>query len=145
MPDFMVWSGVSTLPWFWYPFAKPAFRSPASCWCRAWSPRLFSWLVFRRRIGGVYFALITQALALAFSTLLVSQQSYTGGFNGLTDFSDPSSATTSPRTAAQRHLLDHRGAGRRELFLPALAARLALRHAAARHARRREPRALPGP
>jgi urea transport system permease protein len=40
----------------------------------------------RRRIGGVYFALITQALALAFSTLLISQQAYTGGFNGLTDF-----------------------------------------------------------
>ncbi len=36
---------------------------------------------------GVYFALITQALALAFSTLLISQQAYTGGFNGLTDYS----------------------------------------------------------
>jgi urea transport system permease protein len=47
---------------------------------------LFSWLIFRRRIGGVYFSLITQALALAFSTLLISQQAYTGGFNGLTDY-----------------------------------------------------------
>jgi urea transport system permease protein len=46
----------------------------------------FSWLVFRRRIGGVYFALITQALSLAFATLLISQQAFTGGFNGLTDF-----------------------------------------------------------
>ena len=35
---------------------------------------LFAWLIFRRRIGGVYFALITQALALAFATLLISQQ-----------------------------------------------------------------------
>jgi urea transport system permease protein len=47
---------------------------------------VFSWLVFRRRITGVYFALITQALALAFATLLISQQAFTGGFNGLTDF-----------------------------------------------------------
>jgi len=36
---------------------------------------------------GVYFARITQALALCFATLLVSQQESTGGFNGLTDFS----------------------------------------------------------
>ncbi|MET0137125.1 MAG: urea ABC transporter permease subunit UrtC, partial [Sphingobium sp.] len=47
---------------------------------------LFAWAIFHRRIGGVYFALITQALALAFATLLVSQQDKTGGFNGLTDY-----------------------------------------------------------
>jgi len=47
---------------------------------------LFGWAIFRRRISGVYFALISQALALAFSTLLISQQGKTGGFNGLTDY-----------------------------------------------------------
>ena len=87
MPDFMVWSGVSSLPALWYPFANPYF----SLFCVVAVPGAFagafSWLVFRRRVGGVYFALITQALALAFSTLLISQQAYTGGFNGLTDFS----------------------------------------------------------
>jgi urea transport system permease protein len=87
MPDFMVWSGVSALPGFWYPFQYASF----SIACVILVPGLFaagfSWLMFRRRVGGVYFALITQALALAFSTLLISQQSYTGGFNGLTDFS----------------------------------------------------------
>src|SRR5579875_935443 len=41
-----------------------------------------------RRVGGVYFALLTQALSLAFSTLLISQQKFTGGFNGLTDFNE---------------------------------------------------------
>jgi urea transport system permease protein len=87
MPDFMVWSGVSALPALWHPFASPIF----SLVCVVLVPGLFaagfSWLVFRRRVGGVYFALITQALALAFSTLLISQQAYTGGFNGLTNFS----------------------------------------------------------
>ena len=86
MPDFMVWSGVAALPGFWYPFSSVFF----SLACVVLVPGLFaagfSWLVFRRRVGGVYFALITQALALAFSTLLISQQSYTGGFNGLTNF-----------------------------------------------------------
>ena len=87
MPDFMVWSGVSTLPAFWYPFANPYFSLACVVIVPGGFAAAFSWLVFRRRVGGVYFALITQALALAFSTLLISQQSYTGGFNGLTDFS----------------------------------------------------------
>lgn len=87
MPDFMQWSGLSTLPGFWYLFANPW----VSLACVVLVPGLFaaafSWLMFRRRVGGTYFALITQALALAFSTLLISQQAYTGGFNGLTDYS----------------------------------------------------------
>ncbi len=87
MPDFMQWSGVSALPQLWLPFQYWGF----SLACVVLVPGLFaagfSWLMFRRRVGGVYFALITQALALAFSTLLISQQGYTGGFNGLTNFS----------------------------------------------------------
>jgi urea transport system permease protein len=87
MPDFMTWSGVSALPGFWVPFANPWFSLACVVLVPGVIAAAFSWLVFRRRIGGVYFALITQALALAFSTLLISQQSYTGGFNGLTDYS----------------------------------------------------------
>jgi len=87
MPDFMVWSGVSALPGFWYPFANPYFSLACVVIVPGAFAAAFSWLVFRRRVGGVYFALITQALALAFSTLLISQQAYTGGFNGLTDYS----------------------------------------------------------
>ena len=87
MPDFMVWSGVSALPGFWYPFANPFFALACVVLVPGGFAAAFAWLVFRRRVGGVYFALITQALALAFATLLISQQAYTGGFNGLTDFS----------------------------------------------------------
>jgi urea transport system permease protein len=87
MPDFMVWSGVSALPALWYPFANTAFSLACIVLVPGGFAAAFSWLVFRRRVGGVYFALITQALALAFSTLLISQQAYTGGFNGLTNFS----------------------------------------------------------
>ncbi|OYV38412.1 MAG: urea ABC transporter permease subunit UrtC [Acidocella sp. 20-61-6] len=87
MPDFMVWSGVSKLPALWYPFANPFFSIACVVLVPGFVAAAFAWLVFRRRVGGVYFALISQALALAFATLLVSQQAYTGGFNGLTDFS----------------------------------------------------------
>jgi len=41
--------------------------------------------MFRRRVGGVYFAIITQAIALILSILIVGQQGYTGGVNGITD------------------------------------------------------------
>jgi urea transport system permease protein len=86
MPDFMVWTGVQALPWWWAIFKNPFVALAAVVIAPAFFGALFAWLIFRRRIGGVYFALITQALALAFATLLISQQAYTGGFNGLTDY-----------------------------------------------------------
>ena len=45
-------------------------------------------LVFRQRVRGAYFAILTQALAAAFVILLVGQQGLTGGTNGLTNFYD---------------------------------------------------------
>ena len=101
MPDFMTWSGVSALPYFWYPFANPWFSLACVVLVPGAVAAAFSWLVFRRRIGGVYFALITQALALAFSTLLISQQAYTGGFNGLTDYSTFDGFDITSNTAAE--------------------------------------------
>lgn len=86
LPDFMLWNGVSTLPWWWRPFQNPVFATVMVLVLPTLAAGLLAWLVFRRRITGVYFALITQALTLAFTTLLVSQQGTTGGFNGLTSF-----------------------------------------------------------
>jgi urea transport system permease protein len=86
IPDFMVWSGVKTLPWWWAPFENPVVALVGVVAIPGLAAALFSWMVFHRRVGGTYFALITQALALAFATLLISQQATTGGFNGLTEF-----------------------------------------------------------
>jgi urea transport system permease protein len=41
--------------------------------------------MFKRRVGGVYFAIITQAIASVLSILIIGQQGYTGGVNGITD------------------------------------------------------------
>jgi urea transport system permease protein len=41
--------------------------------------------MFRRRVGGVYFAIITQAIASILSILIIGRQGYTGGINGITD------------------------------------------------------------
>ncbi len=87
LPDFMVWSGRTELPWWWEPFQNPVFAVAAVLIVPALIAGIFCWAVFHRRVGGTYFALISQALALAFATLLISRQDVTGGFNGLTQFS----------------------------------------------------------
>jgi len=86
LPDFMQWNGVEALPWWWKPFHSPGFALAAVVVVPALAAGVLAWLVFRRRMTSVYIALITQALALAFATLLISQQGTTGGFNGLTNF-----------------------------------------------------------
>lgn len=86
LPDFMEWSGLDHLPWWWSIFHSTWLTIAALVLIPALAAGALAWLVFHRRVGGVYFALITQALALAFSTFLISQQPYTGGFNGLTGF-----------------------------------------------------------
>jgi urea transport system permease protein len=87
MPDFMMWSGLDHMPKWWTIFHQPGIAFLGVVILPALVAGALAWLVFNRRVSGVYFALITQALALAFATLLISQQAYTGGFNGLTDFS----------------------------------------------------------
>lgn len=86
LPDFMMWSGLDHVPAWWAPFGHSGLALLAIVLVPMAGAALLGWAMFRSRVGGVYFALITQALALAFSTLLVSEQPYTGGFNGLTDF-----------------------------------------------------------
>ena len=41
--------------------------------------------MFKRRVGGVYFAIITQVVAVILTILIVGQQGFTGGINGITD------------------------------------------------------------
>jgi urea transport system permease protein len=86
VPDFMQWSGLADLPWWWEPFRNPAFALAAVLVVPAVAAALLAYFVFRRRITGSYFAIITQALTLAATTFIISQQQFTGGFNGLTGF-----------------------------------------------------------
>ncbi len=86
LPDFMVWNGLAAPPWWWLPFQSPIFTLAVVLVLPGAFAGFLGWLFFRRRITGVYIALITQALALGFATLVISQQGTTGGFNGLTNF-----------------------------------------------------------
>lgn len=85
IPDFMDWNQLTELPLFWVPFQFLPFALIAIVLV----PGLLAWLLgaalFKRRVGGVYFAIITQALASILSVLIIGQQGYTGGVNGITD------------------------------------------------------------
>lgn len=87
IPDFMMWSGIWELPFFWKPFANPWFALIAAMIVPMLLAALVGYLAFRSRIKGSYFAIITQALALIFTILLIGQQGYTGGTNGITNLS----------------------------------------------------------
>lgn len=87
LPDFMGWSGVDALPWFWEPFRNPVFAIFMAIFFPALVAFLLGYLLFRNRIQGVYFSIITQALALILVTLFIGQQPMTGGTNGMTNFS----------------------------------------------------------
>lgn len=85
LPDFMVWSGLSKLPWFWAPFQSPIFAILMVLVIPTVVAAILGFFVFRSRIQGVYFSIITQAMTLLVSILLIGQQPYTGGTNGLTN------------------------------------------------------------
>src|SRR5665647_2741765 len=58
IPDFMDWNQITSLPMFWKPFHSLTFT---------------------------VFAIIIQAVAAILTILIVGQQGYTGGINGMTD------------------------------------------------------------
>jgi urea transport system permease protein len=85
IPDFMDWNQITALPLFWVPLKS----LPFALFAVIAVPTLLSFILgaalFKRRVGGVYFAIITQALAAVMTILIVGQQGYTGGINGITD------------------------------------------------------------
>ena len=85
IPDFMFWSGLKELPWFWAPFSSPIFAVAAAILIPALIAAILGFFIFRSRIQGVYFSIITQALTLLVSIWFIGQQAYTGGTNGITD------------------------------------------------------------
>jgi urea transport system permease protein len=86
LPDFMVWTQVKELPLFWYPFKSFWGGLLGAILVPVLFALLFGFLAFRSRIKGVYFAIITQALAFAAWLVFNRNETRLGGTNGLTDF-----------------------------------------------------------
>src|SRR6201992_2917734 len=85
IPDFMDWNQLTELPFFWIPFKSLPFALLAVIGVPVLAAFILSVAMFKRRVGGVYFAIITQALAAVLTILIVGRQGYTGGINGITD------------------------------------------------------------
>lgn len=85
LPDFMVWNNVKVLPWFWEPFHSYAFTLVAGLAVPALVAFLIGWFIFRARVSGVYVAIITLAMLVVINLVIIDQQRFTGGFNGITD------------------------------------------------------------
>lgn len=85
IPDFMDWNQLTELPFWWEPFR----HLPVSLIAVLLVPTILAFIVgfamFKRRVGGVYFAIITQAVSLVLTVLIIGRQGYTGGVNGITD------------------------------------------------------------
>ena len=87
LPDFMVWNGLETLPWFIAPLKYFPFALVAMVTVPAALAYIIGSFIFRSKVSGVYITIITLAISSALTTFFVSQQAYTGGTNGITDVS----------------------------------------------------------
>lgn len=85
IPDFMDWNQVTELPAFWIPFKS----LPATLALVVVLPIVFSYLLsvfyFRGRVGPVVFAILTQSMVACLWYVIVGNQGYFGGINGMTD------------------------------------------------------------
>jgi len=85
IPDFMDWASMTELPFFWLPFHSFTLTIVMIMIVPAAFAYIIGVALFKRRVGGVYFAIITQALASVLSILIIGNAGYIGGFNGITD------------------------------------------------------------
>lgn len=85
IPDFMDWNQLTELPWFWVPFESFTFTVFAVLVIPTALAVLIGLAMFKRRVSGVYFAIITQSIAAILTILIIGQQGLTGGVNGITD------------------------------------------------------------
>ena len=83
IPEFFSLYGVDQLPFFWEPFHNPLFTLIAIWLVPALLAALLGNMVFRNRIKGVYFSILTQAALLVFFNFFNGQQKLINGTNGL--------------------------------------------------------------
>ena len=83
IPEFFGLYGVDRLPAFWQPFHSPWFTLVAIWLVPAVLAAILGNLVFRNRIKGVYFSILTQAALLVFFNFFNGQQKLINGTNGL--------------------------------------------------------------
>jgi urea transport system permease protein len=85
IPDFMDWNQITELPMMWQPFHSLGLTILLVLAVPTLIAFILGVAMFKRRVGDVYFSIVTQAVAAILAILIVGQQGLTGGVNGITD------------------------------------------------------------
>lgn len=85
LPEFMGLYGVTELPLLWKPFYSPIVAVILAMVVPMIVAGVLGFMVFRSRVQGVYFSIITQALTAIVALLLIGQQQLINGTNGITE------------------------------------------------------------
>jgi urea transport system permease protein len=95
VPDFMLWNAepgavtdlccINKASWLWIPFQSQWFGVAMGLVVPTLVAGAIGWVVFRKRIAGVFVSIITLAFVLLVRLLVIDTQPITNGFNGLTD------------------------------------------------------------
>lgn len=85
IPDFMDWNQITSLPSMWEPFHSFGLTLFAIIIIPILLAFIIGFAMFTRRVGDVYFSIIMQAIAAILTILIIGQQGFTGGINGITD------------------------------------------------------------
>jgi urea transport system permease protein len=87
IPTFMIlYDPLAPIPAFWEPFRSDVFTLLAILLLPVILASILGFALFRRKVKGAYFAILTQALAVALAVLISSTIRETGGDTGLSDF-----------------------------------------------------------
>jgi len=84
MPPFMLNNSLDHLPLFWVPFGNTTIGILLSLIVPTLFCAIFGGLMFRARVSGPFFAIMTLAMLSAWYTLILDVQPYTNGVNGIT-------------------------------------------------------------
>lgn len=87
VPDFMQFMGWKEFPAYWAGLGAFPYALAVALVLTGLVALVTGWVSFRSRVGGVYFAIITQALVYAAMLLMFRNDTGFGGNNGMTGFS----------------------------------------------------------
>ena len=85
IPDFMDWNQITELPAIWVPFQSLPLTFLLVIAVLVILALIVGTAMFKRRVGDVYFSIVTQAIAAILAILIIGRQGWTGGVNGITD------------------------------------------------------------
>ena len=86
VPEFLAMNGYTQVPPLLAMLKSPFVAFPLVLLVPAGVAVIIGWPTFRSGIKGVYFTILSQALALAFYLLFINQQQFTGGTSGIYNY-----------------------------------------------------------